>query len=101
MNIVQTTGISQDGVRMVAAQTKEKELTFTVVNNSSQNASFQLDTENFKEQVFQKFIYSEENRLVNEQDFPVPEKKDLRFRENSTLINVPSKSVVLFTTYKY
>lgn len=101
MNIVQTTGISQDGVRIVAAQTKEKELTFTVVNNSSQNASFQLDTENFKEQVFQKFIYSKENRLVNEQDFPVPEKKELRFRENSTLINVPSKSVVLFTTYKY
>ncbi|MCX2837859.1 hypothetical protein OQ279_06800 [Salinimicrobium sp. MT39] len=101
MIIVKNSGLNMQGVRMVVGRTEEEQITFAVVNNSVSDATFQLDTEIYQDQVFRKFIYSEDLRPVDSNNFPVPHEENLTFKDKTSTINIPSKSVVLYTTYKY
>lgn len=101
MIIVENSGLNIQGVRMVAGRTEEGQVTFAVVNNSSRDASFQLDTQVLENKIFNKFLYTKDLSPVDSMDFPVPHEENLKFRDNISSINIPSKSVVLYTTYKY
>lgn len=101
MKIVKTTGLDIDKVRMVSGWSTTNHVTFSVVNNSDKEATFILDTKNLKNKSFKKFIYSENNRPVDNNNFPKAVQNNLSFTSGSEQITIPAKSVLLYTTYNY
>lgn len=101
MKIVKTTGLKLNKVRMVSGWSTNNHVTFSIVNNSSKNATFTLDTKNLQNKNFKKFIYSEKNRPVDGNNFPKAVQTNLSFTSDSKQITIPAKSVLLYTTYNY
>ncbi len=100
--IIKTTQPSQEGLRIVSGVNGDQ-LTIAVVNNSSQahEVSYEMLNAN-KDYQLKKYSYTEENRLVDENDFPIPSKEGISFTRNKKLkIEVAANSFLLFTTYDF
>lgn len=95
-----STGI--EGLRLVAG-TKGDDMTFAVVNNSAVNQKIDLKipgTTSLKP--FKKYIYSENIRPVDKDNFPVPLQKDISMKSAKGIsIEIPAKSFLLYTTLDF
>lgn len=101
MKIVKTDGISQDKpIRAVTGINDKGDMTFTLVNNSSEEYQFYMDQDAVKGKTFRKYLYSENQMKKDKNDFPVSITNKFKVK-SKTLIKVPAKSVLLFTTYQF
>lgn len=98
LNILHVQGSLPEGVRAVAGKSTKGDCTLTLVNNSGQPVSLSIDGKSFSmnDQRFQKYLYSEKERPVDSEGFPVALKRNIRMPE---AVTIPAKSVMLFTTY--
>jgi hypothetical protein len=103
MNIVASDSIPEEGVRMVVGISEDENITITIVNNSDQAASFPIHLEDISSSVsLKKYLYSDSVRPVNSDDFPVPLEENLELNRNNGLeVEIPSKSVIVYTSYRY
>jgi hypothetical protein len=95
-----STGIA--GLRLVAG-TKGDDMTIAIVNNSSVNQKIDLKTgAASSSKLFKKYIYSENLRPVDSENFPVPQQTDIRIKSSKALsVEIPPNSFVLYTTLNY
>jgi len=103
MNIVRSSAsVETEGFRVVTGIAKDGNVTMTFVNNGKEDLTVELegkpviDAKKFKE-----YLYSENDRKVNKQGFPVTAQTGIVLKGKSRNIKIPAKSVVLLTTYNY
>ncbi|WP_300433974.1 cellulase family glycosylhydrolase [Christiangramia sp.] len=100
MDIIGSNGKLPELVRFVAGKSSKGDITFSVINNSEKDIELPVDVNSFNAdgKRFNKYLYSESKRPVDSSGFPIPEKDNIMLKENFKL-KLPSKSVVLYTTY--
>jgi hypothetical protein len=102
MKIIGMNGLDKFGIRGVAGQSPQGDVTLTFVNNTQVEAVFSLDTTAFKKGTsLTKFLYTENERSVDKNDFPVAQQKGITPGTKPIKVTVPAKSVVLYTTYTH
>ena len=100
MKIVKINNLNIEKVRATAGITDTGEITIAIVNNSDKEANFKIDTNNLNlKSKLIKYLYSENNRLVNEKGYPIPSEK-INLKHSGILVSIPAKSVILYTSYK-
>jgi hypothetical protein len=94
-----TTGIK--GLRLVAG-TKGNDMSIAIVNNFGVNQKFSLKIGASSLKPLKKYIYSENLRPVDSENFPVPQQTDIRVKSsNAMTVEIPANSFVLYTTLNY
>ncbi len=100
MDILRIQGSLPEGIRSVAGKSANGNCTLTLVNNSGQQVSLSINGKSFstKEQSFQRYLYSENERPVDPDGFPVPLERNISMLKSHS-VTIPARSVMLFTTY--
>ncbi|RTY86234.1 cellulase family glycosylhydrolase [Flavobacterium sp. RSP15] len=101
MKIVKIENLNIEKVRAAAGISPSGDITIAIVNNSNKDANFNLNIKDFqKEKIVKKYLFSENNRIVNEKGFPIPQKdKTTISNQKSIKVAIPAKSVILYTSY--
>jgi hypothetical protein len=102
MKIVKIDNLNIENVRATAGISPSGDITIAIVNNSNKHVNFNLDIKDFqKEKILKKYLYSENNRIVNKKGFPIPQKEKTSLSsEKGIKVSIPEKSVILYTSYK-
>ena len=102
MTIVKSDSTSLEGVRIVTG-VKDKNMTIALVNNGSENHHLRLKINgSLPLNTCKKFVYSENNRPVDKNNFPIPQKSKTKFSYGvNTEIEIPAKSFILYTSFNY
>lgn len=87
--------------RTVSGISKDGNVTITFVNNGTDDLSFELDQRSVKNKKFKKYLYTEKNRKMDAEGFPLPLETGISSKKNNIKVSIPAKSVVLLTTYNF
>jgi len=96
--IIKMDGEIPKSVRVVAGIYNDA-LTMTLVNNSEEDHSFHFELYQNGDQLFTKYVYTEDYRAVNKNYFPKPISDEISVK-GDYMIKVPAKSVILLTSIK-
>nr|WP_315142092.1 hypothetical protein [uncultured Flavobacterium sp.] len=100
MKIIKVDDLNIQNVRTTAGLSGSGDITIAIVNNGDKEANFIIDTQKIKKgKRLNQYLYTENNRQVNEQGFPVPLKEKINSK-NGIQVSIPAKSVILYTSYK-
>jgi hypothetical protein len=100
-NIIKADSTGIAGLRLVAG-TKGNDMTIAVVNNSNTSRKFNLKIGTSFPKAFKKYLYSENIRPVDSDNFPVPQQTDIRVKTAKGLtVEIPANSFVLYTTLNF
>lgn len=100
MKIVKINNLNIDKVRAAAGITKSGDFTIAIANNSDKDANFSIDTKKLKlKSKAIKYLYSENQRPVDANDFPIPLEK-ISLKADVISVSIPAKSVILYTSYQ-
>lgn len=100
-SIIESDSTGIEGLRLVAG-IKDKDMTVAIVNNSTVSRKFNLRSGTTSSKPFKKFIYSENLRPIDSDDFPVPLQTELRFKSSKKMVvEIPANSFILYTTFNF
>ena len=100
MKIIKVDDLNIQNVRTTAGLSGSGDITIAIVNNGDKEANFIIDTQKIKKgKRLNQYLYTENNRQVNEQGFPFPLKEKINSK-NGIQVSIPAKSVILYTSYK-
>jgi hypothetical protein len=100
--IVKTDETNTTGLRLVTGLNGDN-ISIAIVNNSPTNQKLDYSIKGLESQtVIKKYLYSDELRPVDHNDFPVPTEEEIVFKTTKGVkIDVPANSFILLTSFDY